>query len=127
MQLFRLLQLVAEYLLYVQETLHRRNVSLEGALGEAQGQLRDQAEYIGLLEAQLRSKASIGGGGGGGGTAPGLEMVAQCDVCRKAFATDAYLQAHIRRRHPGHAQPSRPGAITIAPPASGASTCNSHR
>ena len=43
LQLFRLQQLISEYLLYVQETLHQRNVTLEAALGTAQGQLRDQA------------------------------------------------------------------------------------
>ena len=46
LQLFRLVQLVAEYLLYVQETLHRRNVTLED-------QLRSQSEYIAPLEGEL--------------------------------------------------------------------------
>ena len=55
-QLLRLQQLVSEYLLYVQETLHKRTTTLEGALGAAQSQLRDQAEYIGVLESQLRAK-----------------------------------------------------------------------
>ena len=109
MQLFRLLQLVTEYLLYVQETLHRRNVVLEGALSEAQVQLRDPAEYIGLLEAQLRGMA---GGVGLPAKPPvgpaGLAVAHKCQVCHKAFATEAYLQAHIRRRHPGHTQISMP-------------------
>ena len=58
MQLLRVLQLTSEYLLYVQEQLHRRNISLEGSLGAAQAQLRDQAEYIGMLEAQLAERPS---------------------------------------------------------------------
>ena len=109
MQLVRLLQLVSEYLLYVQETLHRRNVTLEGALETAQGQLRDQAEYIGVLEAQLRAR--------GGAAAGAAEPIAQCNVCHKAFESNAYLQAHIRRRHPGHTQHPRVDANAALPAA----------
>ena len=97
LQLFRLQQLISEYLLYVQETLHRRNVTLESGVGAAQAQLQDQAEYIGVLEAQLRDR--------GGGAHVGLQAVARCGLCNKAFATNAFLQAHIKRRHPGYSQP----------------------
>ena len=117
MQLFRLLQLVCEYLLYVQETLHRRNVTLESTLGTAESQLRDQAEYIGVLEAQL---GKSGGGPPGMYEAP-VTAIAKCLVCRKAFSTDAFLQAHIKRRHPGHWQPPQPTTLPCWPSTSAAS------
>ena len=117
MQLFRLLQLVCEYLLYVQETLHRRNVTLESTLGTAESQLRDQAEYIGVLEAQL---GKSGGGPPGMYEAP-VTAIAKCLVCRKAFSTDAFLQAHIKRRHPGHWQPPQPTTLPCRPSTSAAS------
>lgn len=96
-QLFRLQQLTCEYLLYVQETLHNRNINLEAALGATHSQLRDQAEYIGVLESQLAqarqgSSAMIG------------SSHARCHVCQKVFASDAFLQAHLKRRHPGYSQ-----------------------
>ena len=117
MQLFRLLQLVCEYLLYVQETLHRRNVTLESTLGTAESQLRDQAEYIGVLEAQL---GKSGGGPPGMYEAP-VTAIAKCLVCRKAFSTDAFLQAHIKRRHPGHWQPPQTTTLPCRPSTSAAS------
>ena len=117
MQLFRLLQLVCEYLLYVQETLHRRNVTLESTLGTAESQLRDQAEYIGVLEAQL---GKSGGGPPGMYEAP-VAAIAKCLVCRKAFSTDAFLQAHIKRRHPGHWQPPQTTTLPCRPSTSAAS------
>ena len=113
LQLFRMLQLVCEYLLYVQETLHKRNVVLEGELEGAHAQLRDQAEYIGVLESQLAAAAThrrMGGSGLAVQAAPN-----KCLVCHKVFSTDAYLQAHITRRHPGHSQPAvhRMGMVCI--------------
>ena len=117
MQLFRLLQLVCEYLLYVQETLHRRNVTLESTLGTAESQLRDQAEYIGVLEAQL---GKSGGGPPGMYEAP-VTAIAKCLVCRKAFSTDAFLQAHIKRRHPGHWQSPQTTTLPCRPSTSAAS------
>ena len=114
MQLLRLQQLVSEYLLYVQETLHKRTTTLEGALGAAQSQLRDQAEYIGVLESQLRAK---------GGALPEKTVpVSQCGVCSKAFASDSYLQAHLRRRHPGYVQPVTCQPVTKPAVTSTAST-----
>ena len=107
LQLFRLQQLISEYLLYVQETLHRRNVTLESGVGAAQAQLQDQAEYIGVLEAQLRDR--------GGGANVGLQAVARCGLCKKAFATNAFLQAHIKRRHPGYSQPCAVSCSAAAP------------
>ena len=57
--------MTVEYLLYVQEHLHGRNISLEAMLAEAeqrhsvtQARLHEQAEYVGALEQQLHDVAA---------------------------------------------------------------------
>ena len=52
-KLFNMSQMTVEYLLYVQEHLHSRNVSLEALLAESeqhaaamQARLREQADYV---------------------------------------------------------------------------------
>eukprot|EP00966_Prymnesium_polylepis_P222961 5157443-Prymnesium_polylepis.2 len=97
LQLQRMQQMVVEYLLYVQEHLHSRNVTLEQLLSGAQAQLSEQAEYIGVLEDQLRRRKietdqAVASG-----------KLAQCPCCPKAFASFAYLDSHLYRRHPTEA------------------------
>ena len=46
LHLHRVQQMLVEYLLYVQEHLHARNVSLEQTLAASQAQLAEQAECI---------------------------------------------------------------------------------
>ena len=94
--LFRIMQMIVEYLLYVQEHLHRRNVVLEAAVAAGQerqanltAQLVQGAEYIGLLEAQLQAAPPPPG-------AP----AAKCPSCAKLFSSPAFLAAHMSRRHP---------------------------
>ena len=97
LQLHRTQQMVVEYLLYVQEHLHARNVSLEQALGGAHAQLAEQAEYIGVLEEQLRRRRLETDQAVASGS------LAQCPCCLKAFSSFSYLDAHLHRRHPKEA------------------------
>lgn len=97
LRLQRVQQMLVEYLIYVQEHLHARNVTLESALEHANAQLLEQADYIGALEEQLRRRkietehAVMTG------------ALAQCPCCLKAFSTFGYLDAHLQRRHPNEA------------------------
>ena len=102
-QLLRMLQMVVEYLLYVQEHLHGRNVALEKELAMAQqresvlhAQLLEQAEYAGTLEQQLQQRKAVSREAVSSATA------ASCPVCLKVFATPSFLAAHMARRHPTH-------------------------
>ena len=97
LQLQRVQQMLVEYLLYVQEHLHARNVSLEQMLGSSQAQMAEQAEYIGVLEDQLRRRRLETDHAVASGS------LSQCPICLKAFSSGSYLDAHLRRRHPAEA------------------------
>ena len=114
-KLFNMSQMTVEYLLYVQEHLHSRNVSLEALLAESeqhaaamQARLREQADYVGALEQQLRNtRAGIAGTDG--------RPTETCPSCQKTFLNIDYLHAHMRRRHPG--VPLPPASAPVCPPA----------
>ena len=116
-KLFNMSQMTIEYLLYVQEHLHGRNVSLEALLTESEQhaaaieeRLREQAEYVGALEQQLRNtRAGIAGTDG--------RPTETCPSCKKSFLNIDYLHAHMRRRHPTTPLPpaSAPAPATPAP------------
>ena len=106
-KLFNMSQMTVEYLLYVQEHLHGRNVSLEALLAESeqhaaamQERLREQAAYVGALEQQLRNtRAGIAGADG--------RPTETCPSCKKSFLNIDYLHAHMRRRHPATPLPKQ--------------------
>ncbi|EOD14981.1 hypothetical protein EMIHUDRAFT_197689 [Emiliania huxleyi CCMP1516] len=99
-QLFRLMQMLVEYLLHVQQTLYSRGMELEHAAQVTSSQLLEQdslriktgrplrsstfhssphkqAHYAGALEARLKGAAPL-------------------------FSSADYLAAHYRRRHEAH-------------------------
>ena len=122
-KLFRLLQMTVEYLLYVQEHLHSRNISLEAMYAEseqrsstAQTRLQEQAEYVGALEQQIHNSRIVAAAvGARGGTPPTTES---CPECGKTFLNIKFLHAHMKRRHP-----EAPLPAASAPPTSACAPC----
>jgi len=131
-QLFRLMQMLVEYLLYVQNALHSRNIELEAQVGGAsaqaatvQAQLVEQALYSGVLESRLSGKPVAPGAFSapplahsgafpsagapfGLGSAGSVDGPAQCALCFKLFESSGFLGAHMQRRHPRFAPPGFP-------------------
>ena len=114
-KLFHMSQMTVEYLLYVQEHLHGRNLSLEALLAESeqhagamQVRLHEQAEYVGALEQQLRNtRAGIDGAG--------ARPTETCPSCMKSFLNIGYLHAHMRRRHPELSLPAATAPPLVPP------------
>lgn len=171
-QLFRVMQMLIEYLLYVQNALHNRNIELETQASHAnsqvatmQAQLVEQALYSGVLESRISGKPVATGlegsirspatmvppvRGAHNGSIPHYGILpvpsaaipsfrhdgpaprdspAQCALCFKLFESNAFLSAHMQRRHPRFAAhvppedatadfPAAPGTCT-APPGKG--------
>ena len=126
-QLFRLMQMLVEYLLHVQQTLYSRGMELEHAAQVTSSQLLEQdslriktgrplrsstfhssphkqAHYAGALEARLKGAAPVPFPGSHAveEPPPGASGPAQCHICFKLFSSADYLAAHYRRRHEAH-------------------------
>eukprot|EP00731_Ephydatia_muelleri_P030021 Em0021g544a len=107
-KLFKLAQLIIEYLLYSQQYLSDHVIELEAKIQDAQKelegvrkQLADKGEEIKIVKKENRKRRKaieayqqmINAG------ATGLHA---CPVCKREFVSQEYLHAHILRRHPEH-------------------------
>lgn len=115
-QLFRLTQLTAEYLIHSQNDLHRRSMELEEEIQGMEEEtaaaallLRDKVDQVDNLKrelAQKRRTASTYERVLGAKTAPVPPSLPQptvvpyaCPYCPKIFQTLEYLRSHQMRRH----------------------------
>mmetsp|Transcript_12308 Transcript_12308/g.19865 ORF Transcript_12308/g.19865 Transcript_12308/m.19865 type:complete len:1163 (+) Transcript_12308:57-3545(+) len=129
-KIFRLSQLIIEYLLYVQEWLSSANASAEMERGELAASLEElaiqnekKAEEIGLLQKELRQKkraiatyeymltnpnapaAAVNGAANVVRELGESGVINKCAICEKIFTNAQYLDAHYQRRHPGQTPP----------------------
>ncbi|KAI9207401.1 Iguana/Dzip1-like DAZ-interacting protein N-terminal-domain-containing protein [Polychytrium aggregatum] len=126
-KLFRLAQLIIEYLLFCQSTLVGVNKNLESektnlqqALADAQSGLKSKDSEVLALKKQLRSLQKVNQtyqlmakASPGSDQRPAISVqkptnssqYERCPYCRKVFCTFGYLESHIRRRHPAEHVP----------------------
>lgn len=107
-KLFRLAQLIIEYLLHTQQYLSEQGDVFEQKLQDVQQELEASRASLSSKEEELKAvkkenrkrrkvieayQDMMNAG------ATGLHA---CPVCRREFVSAEYLQAHIHRRHPEH-------------------------
>eukprot|EP00127_Corallochytrium_limacisporum_P006293 Clim_evm4s225 gene=Clim_evmTU4s225 len=118
-KLFRLSQLIIEYLCHSQEHLVKQIETARKDANEIYGEQQKLVEEIRLRDSQILDlrkelkqrrkiiaayQTMLNTGGGG---------YHRCTYCRKAFVTVAYLQAHLERRHPEYVVPNPPEPVRI--------------
>jgi len=137
MQLFRLTQLIIEYLINVQNFLldcgnekDKRNAELLAAHQAMQDKCKLKDDKIRKLRSELKYARKVirayerTGGAPFAGVAPSSEETTnpgqqtadgfhRCHLCRAVFMKNCYLQNHIRRRHPDEPPPIHNTATPI--------------
>lgn len=115
-KLFRITQLLAEYLLHVQtqlamqnEELVKRTADAERTSAEARGALEERKSEVHDLRREVRRLRRTGAAyelllgttaGSGEGLARRVAAEAkECHICHKLFTSSTYLAAHMQRRH----------------------------
>ena len=124
LHVFRLMQLIIEYLLHVQSVLYHLHADKQSREEEAKEELRKKAREVKDLRKEVkRMKEALDKGGEGGRRRradrevrpPTLDgPVFACSECDAAFISEEYRASHMQRRH--HTRQPRAGPSHSARP-----------